>query len=190
MTTTSSTTPPSSINYWNGVALVVALVGVAGSLWLSIGMGLKACALCFYQRSFVMAVAAVLAVGLLAKIRTAGLLSILSLPMALAGLLIASFHVNLERTNSLECPTGILGWGTAPSQSLCVFLVLTLVLCFDLVGSKALRFSLLLVAGAVVSGILIAYGCLNSNPPPKVATAPDQTLDECRKPYVPPTPNP
>ena len=34
--------------------LLVALLAVTGSLWLSIGMKLKACPLCFYQRTFVM----------------------------------------------------------------------------------------------------------------------------------------
>jgi disulfide bond formation protein DsbB len=188
--TAPAETPRTADNYWNWAALIVALGGVAGSLWLSIAMDLWACALCFYQRSFMMGVAAVLAVGLLAKVRTPGLLSILSLPLAIAGLLIASFHVNLERTNVLECPAGILGWGTAPSQSLCVYLVLTIVLCVDLVSSKALQFSLLPTGGAVLLGVLMAIGCLKSNPPPKVATTPDQVLNECRKPYVDPGKNP
>src|SRR5205807_8482989 len=91
-----------------------------------------------------------------------------------------------ERTSKLECPNGIFDWGTAPSQSLCVYLVLTIVLCIELVYSKALKFSLLPTGGAVALGALIAYGCLNSNPPPKVATAPDQRSEECRKPYVAP----
>jgi len=183
-------TPPVSDTYWNWAALGVALVGVAGSLWLSIVMDLKACALCFYQRSFVMGVAAILAVGLLAKVRAAGLLSILCLPMALAGLLIAFFHVNLERTKVLECPEGVFGWGTAPGQSLALYLVLAVVLCIDLAGGKALQISLIPTAGAVVLGVLIALGCLKSNPP--LAKAPDkpypsdQKIEICRPPYVPP----
>jgi disulfide bond formation protein DsbB len=182
--------PPAIDNYWNWASLAVALVGVAGSLWLSIVMELKACALCFYQRSFVMGVAAVLAVGLLAKVRAAGLLSILSLPLAIAGLLIAFFHVNLERTGVLECPAGIFGWGTAPGQSLALFLVLAIVLCVDLAGSRALQISLVPTAGAVVLGVLMAIGCLKSNPP--LAKAPDkpysadQKIEICRPPYVTP----
>ena len=39
------------------LALLIALIGTAGSLWLSVGMGLKGCPLCFYQRSFVIAAA-------------------------------------------------------------------------------------------------------------------------------------
>jgi hypothetical protein len=33
---------------WVWAALVVALAGLAGSLWLSLAMNFKACALCFY----------------------------------------------------------------------------------------------------------------------------------------------
>src|SRR5436190_2221701 len=51
---------PSSGLTW--FALLVALVAVAGSLWLSLGMNLKACPLCFYQRTFAMAVFGVLVV--------------------------------------------------------------------------------------------------------------------------------
>jgi disulfide bond formation protein DsbB len=188
--TAPTETPRTVDNYWNWAALAIAIVGVAGSLWLSIVMELKACPLCYYQRSFVMGVAAVLAVGLLAKVRAAGLLSILSLPLAIAGMLVAFFHVNLERTNVLECPAGILGWGTAPGQSLALYLVLAVVLCVDLAGSKALQISLAPTAGAVVLGVLMAIGCLKSNPP--LAKAPDkpypsdQKIETCRPPYIAP----
>ena len=46
-------------------SLLVALLALAGSLWLSIGMKLKACPLCFYQRTFVMGVVAVMGIGVL-----------------------------------------------------------------------------------------------------------------------------
>jgi hypothetical protein len=137
-----------------------------------------------------MGVAAIMAVGLLAKVRTPGLLSILSLPLALAGLVVAFFHVNLERTNVLECPAGIFGWGTGPGQSLALYLVLAVVLCVDLAGSKALQISLLPTAGAVVFGVLMAIGCLNSNPPIQKPPGPypaDKAIDTCRQPYVAPT---
>jgi disulfide bond formation protein DsbB len=190
--TAPAETPRTVDNYWNWAALMVALVGVAGSLWLSIRMELLACPLCFYQRSFMMAVAAVMAVGLLAKVRTAGLLSILSLPLALAGLLVACFHVNLERTGVLECPAGVLDWGTAPSQSLSVYLILAVVLCVDLLSSRALWVSLVPAAGAVVLGVLMAIGCLKSNPPlpdpPKSAYPTDLKIKTCRPPFVAPSP--
>src|SRR4051795_11619850 len=78
--------------------LLVALVALAGSLWLSIGMGLKACPLCFYQRTFVMGVVAVMGIGLLTGRRYRGVLNLLTLPLAVAGVAVAAFHVYLERT--------------------------------------------------------------------------------------------
>src|ERR1700736_6488930 len=66
-------------------ALLVALLALAGSLWLSIGMKLKACPLCFYQRTFVMGVVAVLGIGLLTGQRYRAVLNLLALPMAVAG---------------------------------------------------------------------------------------------------------
>src|SRR5437879_819950 len=97
-------------------AFTVAGVGLAGSLFLSLGMELKACPLCFYQRAFVMSVFAVLGMGLFAGTPYAGRLSFLVLPLAVAGLGVALFHVYLETAGKLECPEGLLGWGTAPKQ--------------------------------------------------------------------------
>jgi disulfide bond formation protein DsbB len=77
-------------------SLLVALVALAGSLWLSVGMGLKACPLCFYQRTFVMGVVAVLGIGLLTGQRHRGVLNLLALPLAVAGFGVAAFHVFLE----------------------------------------------------------------------------------------------
>jgi hypothetical protein len=176
-------------NYWTWAALAVALVGVAGSLWLSMRLDLKACAPCFYQRSFIMGIAAVLTVGLVARVNRPGLLSLLCLPMLVAGLWIAAAHTNLVREGKLECPNGVLGWGSAPSQSLTVYLVLGVMLAVDVVSSGAMQ-ELLPRVAAIAVGAALAYGCLHSNPPPKVATVPDQPLDECRKPYVPPAPSP
>jgi hypothetical protein len=186
-------TPPTYSTYWGGVTFLVALVGVAGSLWLSMGMEpkLRACPLCFYQRSFVMAVAAVLAVGLLAHFHRPGLLSLLCLPLVVAGLGVALFHVNLERTGVLECPIGLFDWGTAPRQSLCVYVVLAILVVIDLVGSGTLKLNPLPAGAGVLIGALLAIGCLNSNPPlkdPPTAEYPNKNPDECRRPYVPPAP--
>src|SRR5262249_29122750 len=104
--------------------LLVALVALAGSLWLSIGMKLKACPFCFYQRTFVMSVVAVLGVGLLTGRRQLGVLNFLALPLVVGALGVAVFHVYLERTGKLECPAGVMGIGTAPQQSLAVLIVL------------------------------------------------------------------
>ena len=44
-------------------ALVVAGLAAAASVWLSVRLDLKACPLCYYQRTFAMGVFAVLAVN-------------------------------------------------------------------------------------------------------------------------------
>src|SRR5215207_7458615 len=75
--------------------LLVALVALAGSLWLSIGMKLKACPLCFYQRTFVMGVVAVLGIGVLTGERYRAVLNVLALPLAVGGFVVAAFHVSL-----------------------------------------------------------------------------------------------
>src|ERR687886_605295 len=106
---------------WLWAALAVALAGLAGSLFLSLGMGLKACPLCFYQRAFMMSLVAVLGMGLLAGAARPGRLALLALPLATAGLGVALFHVSLEVRGKLECPRGVLGLGTAPQQSLAAF---------------------------------------------------------------------
>src|SRR5262245_4640704 len=96
---------PTPIVTW--LALPVAVVGSAGSVYLSVGMNLKACPLCFYQRSFILGVVGVLGVGLLAGMRRSASLSLLALPLAVAGLFVAGFHVHLERAGVLECPRGV-----------------------------------------------------------------------------------
>ena len=53
--------------FWTWAALLASGVAVAGSVWLSVGMELLACPLCFYQRSFAMGVFGVLAMALLSR---------------------------------------------------------------------------------------------------------------------------
>lgn len=110
------------------IALILALVGTIGSLALSMALGLKPCPLCFYQRSFIMATAAVLLVGLMAHGVPAATLSLLALPLATCGLAVAGFHVFLELSGKLECPSGVWGLGTAPQQSLALGTLLSAVL--------------------------------------------------------------
>lgn len=51
--------------YWlQLVAITLAFLATCGSVFLSVGLGLKACPLCFYRRSFAMSVFAVLLVGM------------------------------------------------------------------------------------------------------------------------------
>jgi hypothetical protein len=170
-------------------ALSVAVAGLAGSLSLSWGLALKPCPLCFYQRAFVMGIVTVLAMGLLAGAARPGRMGLLALPLAVAGLGVALFHVRLELTGKLECPQGLLGLGTAPRQSLAVFVVLTALLAVDAVaGARGLAGWVGLI-GAVVLGGLIAAASCTSNPlmpaPPKEPYASPHP-DICRPPYPSP----
>ncbi len=173
-------------------ALLAALGGVAGSLYLTLGMGLKPCPLCYYQRSFILAVAAVLLLGLLTRANRVAPLSLLALPLGAAGLGVAGFHVYLEKSGALECPAGALGVGTTPQQSLAIYVVLVILLMADALsrgGGPVVRFLALLLALGL--GGAIAYGCIVSvpreRPPDQAYNLPPKT---CRIPYHEPQPAP
>lgn len=166
---------------WALVAIAISVAGTLGSLYLSMGLGLKACPLCFYQRTFMMSVVAVLCVGIIAERSRADLLCLLGLPLALAGLCLAGFHEYLVLIDKLECPSGILGLGTAPEQSLAVFVALSGVL-----AAGSLR-NVAAIVASVALGIALAVGCVFSAPPmPPTPTKPyEQPLEICRPPFRP-----
>jgi hypothetical protein len=160
---------------------LVALGALLGSLWLSIGMGLKACPLCYYQRTFVMGVVAVLGIGLLAGERHRRVLNLLALPLVVAGVGIAVFHVYLELSGKLECPAGVLGLGTAPQQSLAVLSALLILVVVGVVrGGILTAFHPLAAPAALVLGLLLAWGAVvsASSTPPKDYSV----FDMCRPP--------
>ncbi len=149
-------------------------------------MKLRACPLCFYQRTFVMGVFAVLGIGLLAGQRYRGVLNLLALPLAVAGLGVAVFHVYLELTAKLECPGGVLGIGTAPQQSLAALLVLLVCVAGGLVGSlRTKEVHPTAVVAAVVLGLFFTWAAVASSPPMPPAPAQPYTtpLDICRPPF-------
>jgi disulfide bond formation protein DsbB len=161
-------------------ATLLAVAATGGSLWLSLGMKLKACPLCFYQRTFVMAVAALMVTGLLARVPR-GILCLLSIPAAAAGFGIAAFHVWLELSGKLECPAGLMDLGSAPQQSAAL-----LGLLFVIVVAGASRgVATGAVAGTVVLGALMSWGSIVSAPPlPPSPTKPYETpMDMCRPPF-------
>jgi disulfide bond formation protein DsbB len=166
-------------------ALLAALGGIAGSLYLSLGMKLVPCPLCYYERSFIMGVAAVLLLGLLTRASRVAPLSLLALPLGAAGAGVAGFHVYLEKIGALECPAGVFGFGSAPQQSLAVFVVLLILLVADSLkrgGGPVVRFIALLMALGL--GGAIAYGCIVSAERPR---KPDQAYNlpptKCRVPW-------
>jgi disulfide bond formation protein DsbB len=148
-------------------------------------MGLKACALCYYQRTFVMGVAGVMLMGLLAGARPAGLTSLLSLPLAVGALGVALWHEYLEINGKLECPAGILGLGTAPQQSLAVMVVLLVFLGADVLLNRPARRLGLSLVGVLVLGGLLAFGCVKSAAPAAKPTAAyPAPPDICRPPFT------
>jgi len=168
------------------LACLVALAASAGSVYLSVWMNLRACPLCFYQRSFAFAAFGVLLVGLFTGARRAGL-SLLALPLAVAGLGVAGFHVYLEWTGALECPQGIQDVGTAPQQSLAAFALLTLILVLAILSGGVSKRTLVvaLIGTAILGGIFAAASIISSPPMPPTpskAYAPN-SLDMCRPPF-------
>lgn len=177
------------------VTLLFAAVASAGSLYLSLGMGLKACPLCFYQRTMAFALVGVLLTGMcLFPRREWGKLNVLALPLCLGGLGVAAFHTNLVLSGKLACPNGIADLGPAPAQSLAVFVLVLLPILYGVfVESRAdcLKPLPLLVAAVVGAGAV--YGSTTpglspgANPPPQ-KQGEGEKLDTCKQPYQPPAP--
>ena len=127
-----------------------------------------------------MAALAVLGVGLLTERSQVTFLCLLCLPLAIAGLGVAAFHEYLVLTDKLECPKALLGIGTAPAQSLAVFVLLT-----GAVGLGAIR-RVPASLGSIPLGLSLAWGCIASAPPmpPAPAKPYDQPLEVCRPPFI------
>ncbi len=176
---------------WLAVALILSAVGTVGSVYLSVGLGLKACPLCFYQRSFVMAALAVQVLGWFVERSHPGLACLLSVPMAWAGLGVAVFHEYLVLNGVLECPKALFGLGTAPEQSLVVFVALVFAVSAGAWTGRgeSRRQGADTLIGAILFGAALAGACVKSVPPlPPIPAAPydaiKQPLDMCRRPFV------
>ena len=168
---------------WLG--LLAGGVGIAGSLHLSLGMGLIPCPLCYYQRGFVMGATAVLLLGLLSGARRLVCVAGLALPLAAGGAAVAGFHVYLEATGKLECPAGVMDYGSAPQQSLAALGALTLLLLLATLSSRQASGGVVGAFLGLILGAGIAYGCVVSTPPSTKRTTPyEEPLKGCRPPYV------
>ena len=175
--------PATPVRIWELLALGVSLAALTGSLYLSMGMNLKACPLCLYERTFMMGLVGVLLMGLVrAGDARPGFSVLLGVPLAVSGLCVAAFHVFLELTEVLECPSGLFGIGSAPQQSLMAFLVVTALMGVTLTRSSKGTAWLITSLGAVVLGILFSYAAIKSAPPlPQPPSEPYTTpLEGCR----------
>lgn len=173
---------------WLLLSLALSAAGVAGSLGLTMALGLQACPLCFYQRSFAMAVFAILAVGLAVKRPLGAMPGLLALPLATAGFGVAAFHEYLVVSGALECPAGLLGLGTAPAQSLVLFVLLLLTLGLACLRESEPGLRPGHLAATSLLGLMLAGGAVASAPPlPPAPAAPydpvEQPLKMCRPPY-------
>ncbi len=187
MTTETPSQRPSAPDLktlWPRLALFVSVVGVVGSLYLSLQLDLKACPLCFYQRAFIMSVAAILGIGLFLPGVPAAALTPLALAPAVAGGGVAALHTYLVWTGVLECPVGATRVLVAPQESLIVFATLLILLAVDLFhqGRYAMQ-----GIGAMLLGYVFYSTCIKATPEPPTPTAPYKTdmkdLDGCRKVY-------
>jgi disulfide bond formation protein DsbB len=195
---------------WTVLALIAALVTVAGTVALSLDVdlppvnigdrqvsltkNLKACPLCFYQRTFAFGTLGVLLIGLLTRARRTGAVGVMALPLAIGGVSIAGFHAWLEYDKKLECPLGLADIGTAPQQALVALGIVALLLLIDSFRNSAGgSFGAPTVLLAIILGGAAAFGCIKTVPPlPAAPTQPydaeKQPLDMCRPPYKAPEP--
>ena len=165
-------------------ALVIAGLTGLGGMYLSAVEDKFPCPLCFYQRSFALGAFGVRLVGLLAGVNVRVALATLALPLAAAGLGVALWHVNLERTG-MECPAGVFGIGTAPAQSMAAFGLLCAVLLLDAYQPGRQGNGFLPVVGAVGVGLILAVACCVQllNPQPK-RPIPAQEYPEGERPKI------
>src|SRR5262249_46545454 len=154
--------PSSSSSLLTWLALLISLAALNGSLFLSVAMGLKACALCLFQQTFIMAVVSILTVGLISGVFRPGSLSLLAMRLALGGTMIAGLQVILEQIGEIECPAGILGVGTVPDQSLAVHALLLTVLLCDILRQRA---PVVATVGGMFLGVGLAFFAVRSAPP-------------------------
>jgi hypothetical protein len=186
--------------------LFFALVATAGSLWLTLGLELIPCPLCFFQRVFVLALTAVLLVGLFAGAPRSGYLSLVTLPLTVAALGIAGIQVYLEYTGGLECPEGAIPAAyrtfreeddiykqiedviTPPRESLAVLVLLFLTQVIDLIRSRTRGgYGWGALLAALIVGALLATGTYMSRGTKPINPAKDTTLKKgelngCRPP--------
>lgn len=91
-----------------GVATLVAAVATCGSLYLSLGLGLIPCTLCWYQRILMYPLVVVLGVAFIEDRKT---IYRTVLPLSVFGGAIAAYHslVQLQPTTGSQCSIGGCG---------------------------------------------------------------------------------
>lgn len=120
-----------AVRRWLAAATLIATVASSGSLYLSLGLGLTPCHLCWYQRILMYPLVIILGIGTaetrVRVIRTA-------FPFAIAGIAVSAYHSWLQATTATCGFSGacavvqyrLLGM-TIPNMSLVAFLLLSLI---------------------------------------------------------------
>jgi disulfide bond formation protein DsbB len=163
-------------------ALLAAVVSVAGSLYLSLGLKLIACPLCFYQRTFAFAVLGVLILGVFTRARETAYVNLMAFLPAVAGGLVAAFHTYLEAAGRLVCPKGIADIGSTAQQSLASFILILACLVPGLaIDIRRKGLSVAPVGWSLLLGGAFAYGCIVSSPAPSMPP-PDKRPFICHPP--------
>lgn len=119
-------------------AWLIALSGVAASLFLSDVMGLPPCSLCWYQRIAMYPLVIIIGAGILTRDLS---WKLYALPLAIIGLLISAYHnllyYGLIAEDLAPCTEGVpcnarqlelFGFVTIPLMSLTAFFLLTLLI--------------------------------------------------------------
>ncbi|WP_331235846.1 disulfide bond formation protein B [Natronorarus salvus] len=119
-----------SVRLWLAAATLVAAVATVWSLWLSLGLGLVPCDLCWYQRILMYPLVAVLGV---AAVESRSEVDRTALALSVPGIAVAAYHswIQYAGAESAACSVGggcaavqyeVLGLST-PNLSLVAFAI-------------------------------------------------------------------
>ena len=118
--------------FWLAFGTVVAAVATIGSLWFSLGLGLRPCELCWYQRILMYPLVVVLGVATVERRVTVYRTVV---PLSVPGLLIAVYHSFLQATTTscgFSGSCAVVQWRlpilqfTIPNLSITAFLLITI----------------------------------------------------------------
>lgn len=119
------------------LAALVALIAATGSLYFSEVVGFTPCLLCWYQRIAMYPLVPILGVAALSRDRRVGRYA---LPLSIAGLLVAAYHVTIQLRPSLDVVTcsaeapctsrylAVFGFISIPVMASAAFLLITALL--------------------------------------------------------------
>lgn len=148
-------------------ALVAALGSAIGSLYLSLGLKLIACPLCFYQRTFAFSILGILLVSYATRVRTMGVSNVLAYVPTVAGGIVAAWHTYLDMSGKLICPKGLFDLGSTAQQSLASYVLIFVCLVPGLIlDVRRGQLAIPAVGWTTLLGAIFAYFCIVASPPP------------------------